>query len=62
MSIGHAATGMRHRDFSERLLLVIVYHLLREETCDDESRDDRQDASQGEREKNRAIAALERLG
>jgi transposase len=43
-------------------ILVIVYHLLRDGTFYDESRYERQDARQEERDKKRALAALERLG
>ena len=43
-------------------IVVSVYLLLREGTCYDESRYDRQDARQEEREKKRAVTALERLG
>ena len=43
-------------------ILVIIYHLLSDGTFYDESRYDRQDARQEEREKKRALAALERLG
>ena len=51
-----AAMAVAHK------ILVIVYHLLRDGTFYDESRYDRQDARQEAREKQRALAALERLG
>ena len=43
-------------------IVVRPSHRLSDGTCDDESRDDRQDASQAERDKQRALAALERWG
>ena len=43
-------------------ILVITSHLLSNGTCYDESRDARHDARQEERDKKRALAALERLG
>ena len=43
-------------------ILVILYYLLAAGTFYDESRSDRQEARQEEREKQRALAALERLG
>ena len=43
-------------------ILVIVSHVLMDGTFDDESRYDRHDAREEERDKKRAIAALERLG
>ena len=51
-----AAMAVAHK------LLVIIYHLLAEGTFYDESRYDHHDARQEERDKKRAIAALERLG
>jgi hypothetical protein len=43
-------------------ILVIIYHMLMDGTFYDESRYDRQDARQEERDKKRALATLERLG
>ena len=43
-------------------ILVITSHLLLDGTFYAASRDDRQDARQEERDKQRALAALERLG
>ena len=43
-------------------ILVIISHVLMDGTFYDESRYDRQEARQEEREKQRALAALERLG
>ena len=43
-------------------ILVIIYHVLMDGTFYDESRYDRHDAREEEREKKRALAALERLG
>ena len=43
-------------------ILVIIYHVLRDGTFYDESRDDRHDAREEERDKQRALAALARLG
>jgi len=51
-----AAMAVAHK------ILVIVSHLLREGTFYDETRYARQDARQEERDKQRALAALERLG
>ena len=51
-----AAMAVAHK------ILVIIYHVLMDGTFYDESRYDRQDARQEEREKKRALAALERLG
>jgi transposase len=51
-----AAMAVAHK------ILVILYPLLAEGTFYDESRYDRQDARQEERDKQRALAALERLG
>jgi transposase len=43
-------------------ILVIIYHVLMDGTCYDESRYDRHDAREEDRDKKRALAALERLG
>jgi hypothetical protein len=43
-------------------ILVILYHVLMDGTFYDESRYDRHEAREEERDKKRAIAALERLG
>ena len=43
-------------------ILVIVSHVLMDETFYDESRYDRQDAKQEVRDKKRALAMLESLG
>jgi hypothetical protein len=43
-------------------IFVSTYHWLSDGTCYDESRSERQDARQEEREKQRALAALARLG
>ena len=51
-----AAMAVAHK------ILVIIYHVLMDGTFYDESRYDRQDTRQEEREKQRALAALERLG
>jgi transposase len=51
-----AALAVAHK------ILVIMYHVLMDGTLYDESRYDRQDAREEEREKTRALAALERLG
>jgi transposase len=51
-----AAMAVAHK------ILVIIYHVRMDGTCYDESRYERQDARQEEREKKRALAALERLG
>jgi transposase len=51
-----AAMAVAHK------ILVIAYHLLLDGTFCDESRYGRQEARQEEREKKRALAALERLG
>ena len=51
-----AAMAVAHK------ILVIIYHVLMDGTCYDESRYDRQDARQEERAKKRALAALESLG
>lgn len=51
-----AAMAVAHK------ILVIIYHVLIDGTFYDESRYDRHDAREEERDKKRAIAALERLG
>jgi transposase len=43
-------------------ILVIVYHLLLEGTCDEEARYDRLQDRPEERQQKRAVKALERLG
>ena len=43
-------------------IVVIISHVLMDGTFSDASRDDRHDAREEEREKQRALAALERLG
>ena len=43
-------------------ILVIVYHLLLEGTCDEEARYNRLQDRQEERQQKRAVKALERLG
>ena len=51
-----AAMAVAHK------ILVIISHVLMDGTFYDESRYDRHDAREEEREKKRALAALERLG
>jgi transposase len=51
-----AAMAVAHK------ILVILYHVLMDGTFYDESRYDRHDAREEDRDKNRALAALERLG
>ena len=51
-----AAMAVAHK------IVVILSHVLMDGTFYDESRSDRQDARQEERDKQRALAALERLG
>ena len=51
-----AAMAVAHK------ILVIIYHVLMDGTFYEESRYDRHDAREEERDKKRAIAALERLG
>lgn len=43
-------------------IVVIVYHLLAEGTCDDEERDERLQPRQEERQRKRALKALEQRG
>jgi len=43
-------------------ILVMIYHLLAEETCDEEARYDHLRPKQEARERQRAMKALERLG
>jgi PHD/YefM family antitoxin component YafN of YafNO toxin-antitoxin module len=43
-------------------MLVIVDHLRREGTCDEEARYDRLQDRQEKRQRKRAVKALERLG
>jgi transposase len=43
-------------------ILVIVYHLLLEGTCEEEARYNRLQDRQEERQQKRAVKALERLG
>jgi len=43
-------------------IVVILSHVLMDGTLYAESRDDRQDAREEERDKRRALAVLERLG
>jgi transposase len=51
-----AAMAVAHK------ILVMVYHLLLEGTFYEEARDDHLQARQEERQQNRAVKALERLG
>ena len=51
-----AALAIAHK------ILVIVYHLLAEGTCDEEAWYDQWNPRQEARERHRAIKALERLG
>lgn len=51
-----AAMAVAHK------ILVLIYHGLMDGTFYDESRDDRHDAREEERDKKRAIAALKQLG
>ena len=51
-----------HGNSGRAKILVIVYHLLLEGTCDEEARDDRLQDRPEERQQQRAVKALERLG